>query len=96
LLKLTILLLVLIWAGSAFLGSRKRLIRDVNQLLQYLIWAVLLFLGISALRQSGLGREPFWIKAPALIVWGVGTFVIVRAARLWMDRNTRNEKGRKR
>lgn len=95
-LKLTILFLVIIWAGSGLLGSKKRLIRDVNHLLQYLVWAVLLFLGISMLGQTGLAREPLWVKGVALVLWAGVSFLVVLAGRKWLGRAGRGNGGGRR
>jgi predicted tellurium resistance membrane protein TerC len=85
-LKLTIIFLVLVWAGSGLLGSKKRLIRDVDHLIQYLVWAVLLFLGFSMIGQTGLADRPVWVKGGALAVWAAVSFLGVLGGRRWMVR----------
>lgn len=82
-LKFTVLVLVAVWLLSAIFGSRKRLIRDVNHLLQLIVWAALVFAGIHGVQSvPALVENTFLygivMVATFLCAWGISHLIVMK------------------
>lgn len=74
--KFIILLLVLIWVSGFFLGKRRRVVRDVNHLLQIIVWVCLVFIGYTYLPQLPFLTGDSWIQLGVLLLWALGSYHI--------------------
>jgi uncharacterized membrane protein YbjE (DUF340 family) len=80
--KFTIILFVVVWLGSLIFSRRRRVIRDVNHLIQLII-AAALFFGFSTAVQGSFLHESMLTYVPALLVtaavsWGISLLVLKR------------------
>jgi len=81
--KFAVILFVLVWLGSLVFSRRRRVIKDVNHLLQLIIAAALFFMGSTVLRGTAV-YENMFLYVPALAAlmagaWGTA-YLIMRNA----------------
>jgi uncharacterized membrane protein YbjE (DUF340 family) len=69
-LKLAILSIVAFWLFGALFGRRgRRLIRDVNHLLQCIVWVLLVFVGFTAMGQSAWLNAHLFVRLVLAAAW---------------------------
>ncbi|MFV0347005.1 MAG: hypothetical protein ACK5JO_00335 [Halodesulfovibrio sp.] len=78
--KFTIIVFVVVWLGSLIFSRRRRVIRDVNHLIQLIIAAAIFFGASTAVRGSFL-HDSMLTYVPALIVtfaasWGISLLIL--------------------
>ncbi|GFM37744.1 hypothetical protein [Desulfovibrio psychrotolerans] len=78
--KFAVILFVLVWLGSLVFSRRRRVIKDVNHLLQLIIAAALFFMGSTVLRNTVI-YENMFLYVPALAglmagAWGTAYLIM--------------------
>ncbi|UZP66943.1 hypothetical protein N1030_15235 [Desulfovibrio mangrovi] len=80
--KFTVILFVVVWLGSLIFSRKRRVIRDVNHLIQLILAAAIFFGASTAIRSSFL-HENMLFYVPALVLtfaaaWGVSLLIMNR------------------
>ena len=84
--KIVVLFFIIVWVLSIFLGKRRRVIRDVNHLLQLIFFAVLVFTSTSMLHPVTFFKDhPFYyaitVAALFVISWPLSAFIAKQLAK---------------
>lgn len=73
--KFAVILFVVVWLGSLIFSRKRRVIRDVNHLIQLILAAAIFFGGSTAVRSSRL-HDSMLLYVPALILVFAASWVL--------------------
>ncbi len=76
--KFIIILFVAVWLLGLIFGNQKRLIKDLNHLLQLVLWVLFLLLGVSQLDTFTVVQENSVLKIFLTILWIYVSYKISR------------------
>lgn len=76
--KFLIILFVVVWVLGFFLGKRRRLIRDVNHLLELIFTVVFAFMGSTLLKKEDWIYERAALYALGLVIVFALSYLVAR------------------
>jgi len=73
-LKLLIICFVAVWILGLFLGRKRRVIKNTTQLIQLILWMVLVFMAATSLPRVPFFREHLAARAVVLLIWFAASY----------------------
>ncbi|WP_027183580.1 hypothetical protein [Desulfovibrio inopinatus] len=94
-LKFIIILFVAVWLLGLLFGNQKRLIKDLNHLLQLVLWVAFLLLGVSQFDRFDVVKENVILEIFLTLLWIYVSYKISRLLLYFFTDPKKREKTQK-